>query len=63
MLGRSHDADAALAEHLREWPERTDEGPPLLFPRGRVFGNGAVVADAYAQWLLLGEAISQRIRT
>ena len=45
----------------RVWTERTDEGPPLLFPRGRVFGNGAVVADAYAQWLLLGEAISRRI--
>ena len=44
------------------WRERVDEGPPLLFPRGRVFGNGIVVANAYAQWRLLGEAIAQRTR-
>lgn len=44
------------------WRERLDEGPPLLFPRGRVFGNGIVVADAYAQWRLLGEAIAQKTR-
>ena len=41
----------------RVWAERDDEGPPLLFPRGRVFGNGAVVAAAYAQWQILGVAI------
>ena len=28
------------------WRERVDEGPPLLFPRGRVFGNGIVVVNA-----------------
>jgi hypothetical protein len=39
-----------------------DEGPPLLFPRGRVFGNGIVVANAYAQWQLLGETIRARTR-
>ena len=44
------------------WRERVDEGPPLLFPRGRVFGNGIVVANAYAQWRLLGEAITQKTR-
>jgi hypothetical protein len=27
-----------------------------------VFGNGIVVVDAYAQWLLLGDAISQKTR-
>ena len=46
----------------RVWRERLDEAPPLLFPRGRVFGNGIVVANAYAQWLLLGDAISQKLR-
>jgi curved DNA-binding protein CbpA len=46
----------------RVWRERVDEAPPLLFPRGRVFGNGIVVANAYAQWLLMGDAISQRTR-
>lgn len=46
----------------RVWAERGDEDTPLLFPRGRVFGNGAVVANAYAQWILLGEAIRQRLR-
>jgi hypothetical protein len=44
------------------WRERVDEAPPLLFPRGRVFGNGIVVANAYAQWLLMGDAISQKTR-
>jgi hypothetical protein len=46
----------------RVWRERLDEAPPLLFPRGRVFGNGIVVANAYAQWLLLSDAISQKMR-
>ena len=46
----------------RVWRERLDEAPPLLFPRGRVFGNGIVVANAYAQWLLLCDAISQKLR-
>ena len=46
----------------RVWRERVDEAPPLLFPRGRVFGNGIVVANAYAQWLLMGDAISQKTR-
>jgi hypothetical protein len=44
------------------WAERLDEARPLLFPRGRVFGNGAVVANAYAQWILLGDVIRQRTR-
>lgn len=44
------------------WRERVDEGPPLLFPRGRIFGNGIAVANAYAQWRLLGEAIAQKTR-
>ncbi|MGD8486977.1 MAG: DnaJ domain-containing protein [Chloroflexota bacterium] len=53
----------ALADAVEQvWRERVDEGPPLLFPRGRVFGNGIVVANAYAQWRLLGEAIAQRTR-
>ena len=46
----------------RVWRERLDEAPPLLFPRGRVFGNGIVVANAYAQWILLGDAIRQKTR-
>jgi len=44
------------------WSERVDEQPPLLFPRGRVFGNGVVVANAYAQWLLMGDVIRGRTR-
>lgn len=46
----------------RVWRERVDEAPPLLFPRGRVFGNGIVVVNAYAQWLLMGDVISQKTR-
>ena len=53
----------ALADAIdRVWRERVDEAPPLLFPRGRVFGNGIVVANACAQWLLMGDAISQKTR-
>ena len=51
----------ALADAISSvWTEREDEDTPLLFPTGRVFGNGVVVANAYAQWLLLGDAIRQR---
>ena len=46
----------------RVWREREDEAPPLLFPRGRVFGFGAVVANAYAQWMLLGDDIREFTR-
>jgi hypothetical protein len=59
LWARSRALDDAVA---RVWRERDDEGPPLLFPRGRVFGNGAVVANSFAQWLLLGDAIRQRTR-
>jgi hypothetical protein len=53
----------ALQDAIEQvWRERVDEGPPLLFPRGRVFGNGIVVVNAYAQWRLLGEAIAQKTR-
>jgi curved DNA-binding protein CbpA len=51
----------ALSDAIeRVWRERVDESPPLLFPRGRVFGNGIVVANAYAQWRLLGDIIAQK---
>jgi hypothetical protein len=59
LWGRSRALRDAIG---RVWHERDDEGPPLLFPRGRVFGDGAVVADAYAQWMLLGDAIRQGSR-
>ncbi len=59
MWGRSRALQDAIE---RVWHERVDEERPLLFPRGRVFGNGAVVANAYAQWLLLGDAIRQKTR-
>jgi hypothetical protein len=52
----------ALADAVElVWRERHDEAPPLLFPVGRVFGNGVVVANAYAQWRLLGEAIASKV--
>lgn len=46
----------------RVWAERSDEDAPLLFPRGRVFGNGGVVANAFGQWILL-EADLRRLVT
>ncbi len=59
LWARSRALSDAVA---RIWGERQVEDTPLLFPRGRVFGNGAVVANAYAQWMLLSNAISQRTR-
>jgi hypothetical protein len=59
LKGRSRALSDAIE---RVWRERDDEGPPLLFPRGRVFGNGAAVAEAYAQWQLLGGAVRQHAR-
>lgn len=59
MWARSRALEDAIEQ---VWRERVDEGPPLLFPRGRVFGNGIVVVNAYAQWRLLGEAIRQKTR-
>lgn len=51
----------ALADAIsRVWDERGVEDTPLLFPTGRVFGNGAVVANAYAQWMMLGDVIRKR---
>lgn len=57
LWARSRALDDAVG---RIWRERHDESPPLLFPRGRVFGNGAVVANAYAQWILLGETLRRK---
>jgi len=59
MWARSRALEDAVEQ---VWRERVDEGPPLLFPRGRVFGNGIVVANAYAQWRLLHDAIAQKTR-
>ena len=59
LWARSRALDDAVST---VWRERLDESTPLLFPRGRVFGNGPVVANAYAQWLLLGDVIRQRTR-
>lgn len=59
MWGRSRALEDAIE---RVWAERGGEDTPLLFPRGRVFGNGAVVANAHAQWVLLGDAIREGAR-
>jgi hypothetical protein len=59
LWSRSEALDDAIAQ---VWAEREEEDRPLLFPSGRVFGSGAVVANAYAQWILLAEAIRRRSR-
>jgi hypothetical protein len=52
----------ALSDAIwRVWGERQDEDPPLLFPRGRVFGHGSIVADLHAHWLLLGGIITEKL--
>lgn len=56
---RSQALDDAIS---RVWAERGAEDTPLLFPRGRVFGNGGVVANAYAQWILLADLIRAAIQ-
>jgi len=57
LWARSRALDDAIH---RVWGEREDESAPLLFPRGRVFGHGAVVANAYAQWMLLSDDIRKQ---
>lgn len=57
LLSRSralHDAITLL------WQERDDEVAPLDFPKGAFHGGGPAVANAYAQWLLLGEELRRR---
>jgi curved DNA-binding protein CbpA len=58
LWGRSRALNDAIE---RVWEERRDESPPLLFPRGRVFGSGMAVADLYAQWALLGDAVGRLV--
>ncbi|CAN5770974.1 hypothetical protein BH23CHL8_BH23CHL8_08260 [soil metagenome] len=42
------------------WGEREDELAPYDFPRGRFHGGGPAIANAYAQWLLLGDHLRGR---
>jgi DnaJ domain len=44
-----HDAVSAL------WHEREDEIAPFDFPKGRFHGGGPAIANAYAQWMILGD--------
>jgi hypothetical protein len=46
----------ALHDAVRTvWGEREDPIAPLDFPKGRFHGGGPAIANAYAQWLLLGD--------
>ncbi len=39
----------------REWERGLDEPAPHLFPLGRLVPSGLLVANAYAQWILLAD--------
>ena len=54
-LSRSRALEDAV---LTVWNEREDEDPYFVLPRGILFGEGPAIANAYAQWLLLGDAVA-----
>ena len=45
---------------LTVWEEREDEIAPYDFPRHRFHGGGPAIANAYAQWRLLGDELRRR---
>lgn len=54
LWGRSRALHDAV---LSVWHEREDEIAPFDFPKTPFYGGGPAVANAYAQWTLLGDAI------
>lgn len=56
----------ARSQALREavsvvWSQGTDEPAPDVFPLGRLVPSGFLTANAYAQWILLGEFFRQEL--
>ena len=44
------------------WSVGLDEAPPLVEPLGRLHPSGFLVANANAQWILLGDFLQQELR-
>ena len=43
------------------WHMHVDEEPPSVFPLGRLLPSGFLVANATAQWILLGDFLKQEL--
>ncbi|CAN5489831.1 hypothetical protein BH24CHL9_BH24CHL9_05990 [soil metagenome] len=43
------------------WQEGIDEEAPFVFPLGRIVPTGFLAANAYAQWILLGDFFTQEL--
>lgn len=43
------------------WEQGVDEEAPFVFPLGPVVASGFLVANAYAQWILLGDFFRQEL--
>ena len=56
-------ASRALRDEVaRAWDRGVDEPAPYLHPLGRIVPSGFLVANAYAQWILLGDALRDELR-
>jgi hypothetical protein len=45
----------------RAWAHGVDEPAPFLHPIGRILPSGFLVANAYAQWMLLGDVLREEL--
>jgi hypothetical protein len=43
------------------WAQGSDEAPPFIFPIGSLVPTGFLVANAHAQWILLGDFFRQEL--
>jgi len=56
-------ASRALRDEVaRAWGQGVDEPAPFLHPLGRILPTGFLVANAYAQWMLLGDVLREELR-
>lgn len=55
-------ASRALRDEVaRVWDRGVDEPAPFLHPLGRIVPSGFLVANAYAQWILLGDVLRDEL--
>jgi curved DNA-binding protein CbpA len=52
---------ALRVEVERAWEHGIDEPAPYLHPLGRIVPSGFLVANAYAQWILLGDVLREEL--
>jgi hypothetical protein len=55
-------ASRALRDEVeRAWEQGVDEPAPFVHPLGRILPSGFLVANAYAQWMLLGDVLREEL--